>query len=499
MSSLDDIDYMQEHADTQDYLLFVDSARRNTQADKTPSQYQVNFDIPFYNVCGIEVLDTTFPRTQYLVDVNNNQVAYQIDGEGWSLFQVDNGDYNVTQLCELLGLGLVSNNKTVSVQPLSDPADVKGQLKFTSNYPFELNMSRSSMRKVVGFSNPVIVDESPRLYDTAPGYVDGSDDIFVANVDTGNVSFVSSFNGPAPILDAMPLTVSPTCQLFTAAQSGFVSQVQVQVERVGSPTGNSVHFDLIDASGTVFGSGDINVLLDNLDSPSICNDVYNPKVLVINKPYYLSLTTDTTDVSNTYSVFNAQPSTPQSSVPGIYTGPDVGNLAAYSDPTQQLCCQVLQGGLQYRVITPGLFNLTGERYILIRCPEIESHIYNSQAFTQNYNMGLTKVQMAIYGYGNNRYDFSNYASRMFHPIGKLKKMTLIFQCADGTLYDFKGVDHTLTMKIKYYEPKRQTMHQYLLNPKYNPNLLDYNRAAADEQRRLRWQQAHDAVASKLAR
>ena len=500
MSSLDDIDYMLEHAETQEFLLFIDSARRNKMADKTPSEYQVNFDIPFYNVCGIDVLDTTIPRTQYLLDYNNNTMAFDVDGEGWTRFEVDPGDYNITQLSDTLEVGLAANDKPIYVTPLSDPIDVKGQLKFTSTYPFTLNMSKSSMRGVLGFANPVIQSEAPYYYDTLPGYKDGDDDVFVANIDTGNVNYVSAFEGPSPVTSMLPLTQNPTCQLFRAAQTDKVIKVEAALGGIGTPAGNSVHFDIVDATGAVYSSGDMNVLLDPFNSYSVCNAVVNPANLVVDHPYFLSFTTLAADVGNTWGVYYAQPSVPQTTVPGVYTvdGPnDWANLTSFSDVTQQLCCKVQQGGAEYRIVAPGLYNLTGERYIIVRCREIEDHLYSAQSFTNNYNMGLTKVQLGIYGYGENRYDFSGVKSRTFHPISKLKKMTLRFERADGSLYDFKGIDHTLTLKIKYYATKRKPLTHHILNPNYNPNLLEYQKQNALEAQRKHWQSEYDKTLTKL--
>lgn len=498
MSGLDDIPYMQEHGQKEEYLLFVDSEKRDKQNFKTPSEYQVTFDVPFYNVYGVDVLDTSIPRTQYLVDSTKNILAFNVDNEGWCRFEVDPGDYNITQLMTTLELGLVNNNKPISISPLSTPGDVKGQLRFYSNYPFSLDMTASTIRNTIGFANPIIQSESTDLqyYDFPVGYTEGDDDIFIANVDHGNVQYVSAFQGPSPVLDSLPVTSDPTCQLFTAALTGNVTQVTACFTQVGSPVANTVHFDVLDASGTLYADGNFDVLVDSYDSPSICYNINQSRDLVINRPYYLSLTSDNDDAQNTWNVFHSQPSSPQQSVSGIFTG-NVSNLIPYTSITQQLCCTVLQGGVQYRVIAPGLYNLTGERYILIKCKEIEDHLYNTQAFTNNYNMGLTKVQLGNFGYGENRYDFSGYISRTFHPISKLMRMTLRFEQSDGTLYDFKGVDHTITFKLRYYTSTQKSSDKYLINPKYNPNMREWEYAKSVADRNKRWESDRVPLLRKL--
>ncbi|KAG1675478.1 hypothetical protein FOA52_001777 [Chlamydomonas sp. UWO 241] len=62
----------------------------------------------------------------------------------------------------------------------------------------------------------------------------------------------------------------------------------------------------------------------------------------------------------------------------------------------------------------------------------------------------------------------------FHPIGKLSRMTLSFRRKDGSLYNFKGVDHTILVAIKYYAPKAVLrLPRSSLNAAYDPDVLKY--------------------------
>ncbi len=50
---------------------------------------------------------------------------------------------------------------------------------------------------------------------------------------------------------------------------------------------------------------------------------------------------------------------------------------------------------------------------------------------------------------------------------------------DGSLYNFRSVNHHFLLNIKYYAPTQSNNNvnkkDYVLNTNYNPNLLDYKR------------------------
>jgi hypothetical protein len=135
----------------------------------------------------------------------------------------------------------------------------------------------------------------------------------------------------------------------------------------------------------------------------------------------------------------------------------------------------------HKVTAPGIYNLIGDRYIVLRCPEIEENSYRSLAYTK-HNMGLAKFRMGITGYGDHRMDFSSVPTREFHPIGRFSRMTLRFERPDGTLYDFKGVNHIITFAIKYYEPTQKNEFEVsVINPNYNGDFVKYLRTQEEQE------------------
>ncbi len=137
----------------------------------------------------------------------------------------------------------------------------------------------------------------------------------------------------------------------------------------------------------------------------------------------------------------------------------------------------------YQLAAPGVYDLTGVRYVTIECKELTSHLFRSRAYDRwTANLGL--VDLGVYGYQNQSFDYSSYPPREFHPF-TLRKLTLAFRCPDGSLYDFKGIDHLLTFVIRYYKPPQDVGQLSMLNRRYDP---DPNRTWLGEQEQERGRQ-----------
>jgi len=128
---------------------------------------------------------------------------------------------------------------------------------------------------------------------------------------------------------------------------------------------------------------------------------------------------------------------------------------------------------QHIIVSPGIIYFMGHKYIVLRCPEIEEHLYRSLSYSK-YNLGLAKFRISSFGYNDERVVITKLPIREFHPIGKLARLTFRFETNNGTLYDFKGVNHNIVFAVYYYEP---TQNEYptssILNPEYKMNYLDY--------------------------
>ena len=131
------------------------------------------------------------------------------------------------------------------------------------------------------------------------------------------------------------------------------------------------------------------------------------------------------------------------------------------------------------IIAPGIVYLIGTRYILLKCPEIEQHLYGSFSYTKN-SMGLAKLRTSFWGL-NEDYSIFKLPLREFHPIGKLDKLTLRFENPDGTLYNFRGIDHDIVFAIYYYSPKQTKIFEKSVNnPEYKLDFISYKFGDKDD-------------------
>lgn len=480
---MEDVNALKSGGGRESYVLFVDSEKRNKAVWKTPSEYDITFSEPFKQVYSIELLDTTIPRTEYLVDAFNNSIQFQINNEDVVKVTLPEGDYDVQQFIQVLNTNLVSNNKYIAVSGVSDPVNVLGKLRFDSNFSFQLNMSQSSARTVLGFGNPIIPTLNPDIgtkYGIPASYIDGvSDDVFSSILDPTNVIVFPTFTGPNPVLDTIPIhTTSSVRQVFIAGSDGEVESISAAFTSNNAPASQVVEWSVKDVVGIEYASGNISPILDQFNSYATTDitdlNLNNRQPLLFGETYYLEFSS-TNPPSNCYSIFHSQSNVP---IQSTYNFNDISvssNGATWSNvfPLDDLSCTVSIGGYMNSVTAPGVFQLTGERYVELHMKEIEEHIYASRAY-EKYKSCVGRIQLANFGYANAPYHFTGLSGREFFPINVLPKIHVQFLRPDGQLYDFKGVPHYFTMCIKYYTPPSTiTPTPSRLNPRYNPNATQY--------------------------
>jgi hypothetical protein len=157
---------------------------------------------------------------------------------------------------------------------------------------------------------------------------------------------------------------------------------------------------------------------------------------------------------------------------GLYSD-DGGILWTYIDRTKFFCIQIDIVTKNFYMYSPGILSLVGERFVILRCPEIEQFVSGSVAFGNN-SPGIALFKMGVVGYSDSRFDFASIRYKEFHPIGKLNRLTFRYERMNGKLYDFKGVNHHLLVVVRHFAAK-QTEHftHSSLNPNYQSNFLQY--------------------------
>lgn len=504
---MDDVQSLVSAAKEESYLFVVDSRGRDTGVYPTPSEHAIQFSSPFRNVFGLDLLDATVARTEYLVDDTTNRLSFAVghpaSAAQWALgawpgaaakrtLAMQPGDYTLPQFVQHLNAKLAEvaeahGEPAVSCYADSTPSDVTNKLVFTCSAPFTLFMDQAStLRHTLGFGDPVRTAASPD-YAVVPGWT--------VNADLGAAhAFLSVPASNLPNVDPQPATQGPVpsasregfleVRAGQAVRQRFVAAVQGPVATVYVYAFGTLACP--DVTVTVTRAGDGAVMATgSLAAAAVLANDFND----INEPLAVTMTTvgdggGVLQAGDAYWVqFSAAGSPPPGEHVGVYHNAD--NLPVSGEryvelvpggeavPGQNLCCDVVCASWGHAVRSPGIVNLTGPRYVSIRCPEIESHMFRDRV-NEKCHAGLGMVQLRGYGFREQRFDFVSFPPRRFHPLGKLSKLTFRLERPDGTLYNSNGVDHALLLVLRYYSLPHQALDgprpPSMLNPAYVPDL-----------------------------
>jgi hypothetical protein len=349
--SIEDIHYLKNNSIKQTCVILIDSKNRDLNLYPNPNDYVVFFNVPFKNVIGFDIIDSSIPRTMYSVDKYNNSLFIYIhpttDIETFNnvINNLDNnnnkdptfnnifteiiitpGDYSLlafidefnNQIKNIFIPKYFPNNtdKLFQINSLSDPTSIRNTIQFICTHPFIINMGDSTIAETLGF-------------------------YLLTTIELNNINYIYN-------------------NIYKKLYISF----------------------------------------------------YNNDAINIKKPYY--------------------------------------------------------------VISPGLICFTGEKYILMRSKEIEEHSFGSLAYTNN-NLGVAKFRTNNVGFNDEKLYITKIPIREFHPIGKLSQLSIRFETGDKKLYDFKGVNHNITLAIYYYEPSFKQSNEFnsILNPNYTTNFNNY--------------------------
>lgn len=349
--SIEDVDYLYKNSIKESSIILVDSSNRDKSVYKKPNSYTLEFLQPFKFVYGVEILDSSVPRTMYIIDSNNDTLCFYTTTSVEYEMELDHRDYTLEDFISEINQKLSTNSdniiKRIQAYSVSIPASDVSKIFFSNSVTGEADSDKfyilafkSNMRETIG-------------------------------------------------LDENTISNSLDYDQITDAEAGTIS------------SSNSTYTNEQIINGT-FKSG----------KSKGDHDKYE--------------------------------------IAGTYT--DKQNLQM-----------------------PGLVNLLGDRYIKLRSDTIEQHLHSSVSASVN-PIGLGLFKLGVSGYVDSRFDFINVKYREFHPIGKLASIDFRFETLDGNLYDFKGVNHNFLLNIKFLTPIQQRDKvDYVINPNYNPNLLEYKK------------------------
>lgn len=527
---IEDVDFLKRNSKKESYVFLVDSGERDRTLYPTPSSYVIGFTTPFQYVVGLDVVDASIPRTQYNVDLYNNTLSFMIhddtllkqplDTTKMNSVTIEPGDYSIQTLIPKLNEALqdfvMSSNylsrdrlkldtalgcnvlySRITAAPYSSPPETTNLIQFTCPYPFALDMKAATMSESIGFDLLTQTSESARpplqqryeVYnstdETAPNQqlyhsVDIDPNTQIETTTLGTKDYVLGessilFEGPRGIIDRLKIPFGGSAaQSFVVENSRtYLTQVSGAFAGIGNITWE-IRTDTGGAIGQpstkLVATGAIHILNSDgtLDPSSI---IPKPSALLTRGKYWIvfSAPTRDDDVSLLYNDVVAPTDFLIYKLPNenAWTMLKIGGTNATAS------ILITTADEYHTVVSPGTYNFIGERYIVLRCPEIEEHSYRSLAYSK-YFLGLAMFRLGVVGLSDNQVNNVKVPTREFHPVGKLSRLTFKFETINGQPYDFKGVNHTVTLALHYLVPhSTATFERSIINPNYNGNYIEY--------------------------
>lgn len=74
---VEDINFLYQNSVKENIIILVDSSKRNKSIYPNIAEFQIDFHEPFNFVYGIDILDTTIPRTAFMIDSYNNNLFFK--------------------------------------------------------------------------------------------------------------------------------------------------------------------------------------------------------------------------------------------------------------------------------------------------------------------------------------------------------------------------------------------------------------------------------------
>lgn len=503
---IDDIDYLKKNSVKQSYIFLTDSADRDRRSYPTPSEYVVEFTRPFEKVVGLEVLDASIPRTMYNVDVINNEIRFFIhdstvdtatfDPSRCKTASIPPGEYTIQTLVPAINRILrmrVNDDENqpdvfIVAETTTNPPDVESKIQFRCPYPFFLDMTASTIAETLGFDTHIDPAEASvtllsRRYDAPiPDQVKLYHSVG-APPEIALGAERTLLEGPRGVIRSANISDTAfVAQRFVAPASCYFTQFFVALTTANVTLNGGATWEIRRGTALAPNMSPSSLVAQGVVAVSFVDGTLSDSTplaqvtqLSPNQYYWLLLKNANAAPGNDLRVFYNDVLTQETT---FLVSTDTGvSWASVDDLDNQIYFQMsvtITAKDAYNLLTaPGIYSLVGPRYIVLRCPEIEENSFRSLAYSKHH-LGLAKFRLGVVGYSENRLDYSKVPTREFHPIGKLSRLTLRFELSNGQLYDFKGVNHTITFAIHYYEPTAQNMFQQsILNPNYDGDFLNY--------------------------
>lgn len=509
-----DIDHLRSIGKIESFPVSIDSSLRNKVAYPTPSEYEIEFETPFQNVVGFDVLDASIPNTMYVVDTHNNAMAFAArvggDSSGSSRsidayldalsvsrdFQYIWSDDTYSKLrtkfvrnANISDFSLVTNPS-----PSTDAVIVDRQIDIVSQTSvFDVD-SVGAIPIDTGISYRIFYDLGKNQFSaTAAGretralkvYRVGAESFLLVSANLSG----STYYGFAKAFDLVDSPFGHGSTTVYPYLSQDMSRL-VRLESYGVFRVESVYYDGISthAHELHLRRFDIEVGDHDIDSLVAAIEYAMPTFSIGQQIPTGMLQLSSTSIINPAN-YGRQKKIRFSSTVQFWMDMEkstIRDVLGFSQiaPTASACrigdntrvFKSIRAGPTYYLDGPGIVQLVGERLLILRCPQIEEQNFSSLA-KGNMSAGVGVFKLYDATVAHLRFDFTKLARLDFHPIGKLPKLKIRFETTSGRLYDFKSADHHIFLSIRFITPKTSPSFMIpsaqSLNPDYNPDVLEY--------------------------
>ena len=504
---IEDVDYLLKNSITDTFFFFVDSSKRDKSVFPTPSSYVVTFAEPYTNVYGVEIVTSTMPSTMYNIDYINSILKYFLIWTNTNINTLDFDSCNA-ELSQNPKYQQWLTNKTNNVyivigdSATSPNASFYDESSYTNYKSDQFNLYGSSsapfdfvmfLRVITTVQSLIMNTNSTRdpnlyyfQYNNAWYSIDKTDPNYniVANQTICNIigNTIITYNMYFVMNDWYNNNLSQTntwnyyivyCGYINVEQGNY--DITTLMQYLNLTFLNNYLFPITSAISS------ISYASSSFPFNGLGLQIYqrNTQGDILKQVRYIINSTDPTN--NIFFAFDLTASTITDNM-GFAVNTNFNNETQYYTKwtlpfTTNNIIRSVYGASAIQTIVPmGIVNLQGSRYFIMRCPEIEGHMYSS--FTQSEfcpGIGMFKIG-ANNEVADLRFDFVSYVKKPFHPIARLIKLTFSFEVGYNELYDFKGVDHNILLLIKCYIPtqkKQDAKNIYQLNPNYNPDFSEY--------------------------
>ena len=484
---LEDVDYLLDHSEQQSMLLLIDSAARDVDKYPTASTYTIDLDQPIKNVFGVEILDATVPVSQYNVNKHNNSLAF---GQIYIATGFSSDDFK-TYFQELQDNRVFNTNfeKLATTDMLICNSTSPGSMEF-DRLIYDDTRTVPSDSSYLYMKRTVVIDTGIKLF---VGSLEDAraDSNYYAFENKGRVYRIDAASPLVTIVSSFDYTMRDDCSI-----------VYYNIIRITQDEATPIISSLLDPSlflvDAYMNNNYVELQMGNFDSVTFTLFVTKVMRTVATNNLLSLVTTEPIVITrpNDYGDFDV------SSKLKFYWN---GTNPFYLDMKKSTCLEGLgfptyasanQSGYDklvhysnrslfmskfnpdkpaHELFSPNVINLNSQRYIFLRCPEIEDHVLGSYK-TEKASPGFAMMRLGgNMDMSSMRFDYVSLIRKPFHPIGKLSRLSFRFETKYGDLYEFQGIDHNFLLNIKYYVPKQKNkLEKSKLNPNYNSDFHAYS-------------------------